>query len=97
MGSKEMAEKPNKYFVSVFMVEDMSYIPKIHESQLAEVSMVVTTKEKVLEELNGLKVDKSLGSDGLHPRVLEEIAEEIVEVLVVIFQEFREDPRGLEN
>ena len=47
---------------------------------------MVITKEKVLEKLKGLKVDKSPGPDGLHPRVLKEIAEEIVESLVVTFQ-----------
>eukprot|EP00061_Rhincodon_typus_P007991 g30194.t1 len=35
----------------------------------------------------GLMVDKSPGPDGLHPRVVREIAEEIVEVLVLIFLE----------
>ena len=34
----------------------------------------------------GLKVDKSLGPDDLHPRVLKEVALEIVDPLVVIFQ-----------
>eukprot|EP00061_Rhincodon_typus_P002814 g18530.t1 len=55
--------------------------------------MVAVNKEKVLEKLIGLKVDKSPGTDGLHPRVLKEIAEEIVEALVVIFQELLESGR----
>eukprot|EP00061_Rhincodon_typus_P001073 g13633.t1 len=80
-----MAEELNNYFASVFMVEDMSNLPKIQERQGAELSMVAITKKKVLVKLIGLKVDKSPGSDGLHPRVLKEIAEEIVEALVVIF------------
>ena len=48
-------------------------------------SAVAITKEKVLEKLKRLKMDKSPGPDGLHPRVQKEIAEEIVEALVVIF------------
>eukprot|EP00061_Rhincodon_typus_P013416 g39782.t1 len=55
--------------------------------------MVAITKEK----LNGLKVDKSPGPDGLYPRVLKEIAEEIVEALVVIFQELLESGRVPED
>eukprot|EP00061_Rhincodon_typus_P001230 g14106.t1 len=55
--------------------------------------MVTIIKEKVLEKLTGLKVDISLGPDGLHPRVLKEITEEIVESLVVIFQESIESGR----
>jgi len=67
---KEMAEELNKYFASVFTVEDVIDIPTIQESQGAEMSMVAITKEKELEKLKGLKVDKSPGPDGLHPRVL---------------------------
>eukprot|EP00061_Rhincodon_typus_P009015 g32155.t1 len=39
----------------------------------------VIIKEKVLGKLKGLKVDKSPGLDGLHPRVVKKIAEEILE------------------
>eukprot|EP00061_Rhincodon_typus_P002621 g18030.t1 len=58
--------------------------------------MVAITKEKVLEKLKSLKVDKP-GPDGLHPRVLKEIAEEIVEALLVIFQESLESGRVPED
>jgi len=34
----------------------------------------------------GLKADKSPGPDNLHPRVLKEVALEILDALVVIFQ-----------
>eukprot|EP00061_Rhincodon_typus_P014879 g42236.t1 len=49
-----------------------------------EVSVVAITKEKVLGILKGLRMDKSPRPDGLHPRVLKEIADEIVEALVII-------------
>eukprot|EP00061_Rhincodon_typus_P018197 g47268.t1 len=97
MGNKEMAEELNKYFASVFMVEDTSNFPKIQECQDAEVSMVVITTEKVLETLKGLKVNKSPRPDGLQPSVLKEIAEEIVAVLVLIFQESLESGRVPED
>eukprot|EP00061_Rhincodon_typus_P002130 g16686.t1 len=92
-----MAEELNNYFASVFIVEGTSNIPKIRESQGAELSIVATIKEKMLEKLNGLKVDKSPGPDGLHPRVLKEIVEEVVETLVVIFQESLESGRVPED
>eukprot|EP00061_Rhincodon_typus_P005550 g25192.t1 len=44
-------------------------------------------------KLEGIKVDKSPGLDGLQPRGLKEIAEEILEALVVIFQESQESGR----
>eukprot|EP00061_Rhincodon_typus_P006997 g28221.t1 len=56
-------------------------------------SIVTITKEKGMEKLKGLKVDKSLRP---HPRDLKEIAEETVEALVVIFQESLELGRFLE-
>eukprot|EP00061_Rhincodon_typus_P000987 g13375.t1 len=59
--------------------------------------MVAITKEKVLVKLIGLKVDKSPGPNGLHPRALKEIAEEIVAALVVIFQESLESRRVPED
>eukprot|EP00061_Rhincodon_typus_P002363 g17344.t1 len=92
-----MVEELNNYFTLVFMVEDTSNIPKIRESQGAELSMVASTKEKMLEKLIGLKVDRSPGPDGLHPRVLKEIAEEIVQAIVVIFQESLESGRVPED
>eukprot|EP00061_Rhincodon_typus_P002539 g17838.t1 len=59
--------------------------------------MVDITNEKVLEKRKGLKVDKSAGPDGQHPRILKEIAEEILEALVVIFQELLESGRVQED
>eukprot|EP00061_Rhincodon_typus_P013536 g39966.t1 len=54
----------------------------------AEQSVVAISKENVLEKLKSLKVAKSPGQD---PRVLKQVAEEIVEVLVLIFQESLEE------
>eukprot|EP00061_Rhincodon_typus_P005437 g24949.t1 len=79
-----MAEELNRYFASVFMVDDISNVPELQECQGAEVRLVAITKEKVLGKLKGL-------------RVLKEIAEEIVQVLVVIIQESLESGRVPEN
>eukprot|EP00061_Rhincodon_typus_P007116 g28467.t1 len=85
MGNKEMVEEPNRYFSSVFIVGDNIIMPELQEGQGAE--------EKLLGKLKGLKVDKSPGPDGLHPRVLKEIAEELVEALLGNFQESLESGR----
>eukprot|EP00061_Rhincodon_typus_P017913 g46844.t1 len=90
-----MAEELNQYFASVFAVEDSS-IPELQESQ-ERVNTVAITKEKVLGKLKGLKVVKLPGPDGLHLRVLKEMAEEIVEALVVIFLESLESGRVPED
>eukprot|EP00061_Rhincodon_typus_P016362 g44544.t1 len=58
--------------------------------------MVAITKERMLET-EWLKVDKPPGPDRLHPRVLKKIAEDIVELLVVIFKELLESGRVPED
>eukprot|EP00061_Rhincodon_typus_P005121 g24239.t1 len=78
-----MSEELNRYIASVFTMEDTSSIPELQESQVSEVIAMAFTKEMVLEKLKGLKVDKSPRPDGLHCRVLKEIAEENVLVLVI--------------
>eukprot|EP00061_Rhincodon_typus_P013456 g39836.t1 len=51
----------------------------------------------MLGKLKGLMVDKPPGPDGLHPRILKELAEEIVEALVGIFQKSLESMSISEN
>lgn len=60
MGNSEMAEALNQYFVSVFTVEDNNSVPKtaVNTVELGEITI---TREKILNKLKGLKLDKSLG------------------------------------
>eukprot|EP00061_Rhincodon_typus_P012323 g37977.t1 len=51
------------------------------------VEWMAITKEKMLGKLKVLEVDKSPGAEGLYPRFWKDKAEEIIEALVVIFQE----------
>eukprot|EP00061_Rhincodon_typus_P013498 g39904.t1 len=83
----EMAKELNMYFASILTVEDASSIMQLQDSQGTEVTVVAITKEKVLGKLRSPKVENSPRADALLPRVLKEIAEDIVEALVVIFQE----------
>ena len=87
-GNKKMAEELNLYFTSVFTKEDVNIVPEVlretcFSQELKEISI---SREMVLGKLMGLKVDKSPGPDNLHPRVLKEVVLEIVDTLVVIFQ-----------
>uniref|UniRef100_A0A4W3J087 Reverse transcriptase domain-containing protein n=1 Tax=Callorhinchus milii TaxID=7868 RepID=A0A4W3J087_CALMI len=87
---KDMAESLNKYFATVFTLEDTENLPRIEGNQEENVSEqlggINMSKEMVLGKLSGLKTDKSPGPDGLHPRVLKEVATEIVDGLSLIFQ-----------
>ena len=90
MGNKEMAEELNRYFGSVFTKEDTNNLPDVLEDRgskgVEELKEIFIRREIVLGRLMGLKDDKSPGPDGLHPRVLREVALEIVDALVIIFQ-----------
>ena len=88
MGNKEMAEELNVYFASVFTKEDMNNVPEVlrETSFSEELKEISISREMVLEKLMGLKVDKSPDPDNLHPMVLKEVALEIVDPLMVIFQ-----------
>ena len=49
--------------------------------------IVVTNKEGVTKLLKGLNPSKALGPDGLHPRVLKELAKELGPVFAHLFQQ----------
>uniref|UniRef100_A0A4W3K5J0 Reverse transcriptase domain-containing protein n=1 Tax=Callorhinchus milii TaxID=7868 RepID=A0A4W3K5J0_CALMI len=80
----------NNYFASVFTLEDTENLPKIEGNLEAngseELKEMNISKAIELEKLIGLKNDKSPGPDGLHPRVLKEVAAEKMDPLFLIFQ-----------
>src|SRR6218665_3513513 len=85
---EEAAEVLNKYFSSVFTLEDLGNIPEPKQTCLSSengLTWIIFTKENVVEQLKRLKTDKSPGIDELHPKFLHEVREEIGEVLAQIF------------
>jgi len=85
----EAAEVLNKYFSSVFTLEELRNIPEPSQAFLDSggggLSQIIFTKENVVEKLKGLKTDKSPGLDELHPKFLHEVREEIGAALAQIF------------
>ena len=91
IGDKEMAEQLNTYFGSVSTKEDTNEMTEMLEnakfSEREELRVINISREMVLGKLMGLKADKSPEPDNPHPRVLKEVAVEIVGALLIIFQD----------
>ena len=65
---EEAAEVLNKYFSSVFTLEDLGNIPEPNQTCLASgngLTQIIFTKENVVEQLKRLQTDKSPGIDDL--------------------------------
>jgi hypothetical protein len=84
-----MANILNDNFSAVFTKEDTESIPTPHNmfqgndaNRLTEIKVSSQDVEKVL---NKLKVNKSPGPDGIHPRVLKEAKDALIMPLKIIF------------
>ena len=85
---QEASEVLNEQYYKQFTKEDTSNLPDIPPKHLSseELKKFKITEEVVLKELKNLKPNKAPGIDGLHPRVLKEMAEEIAHPLTLIYQ-----------
>ncbi|CAJ0934920.1 unnamed protein product [Ranitomeya imitator] len=70
---EEKANILNTFFSTVFTMENemLGEIPRNNENPILRVTNL--TQEEVRNRLNKIKIDKSPGPDGIHPRVLREL------------------------
>ena len=81
----EKAEVFLNYFGSVFTIEDKTNIPNMRPFTDKILADLVITKEMVNKKLSKLNITKSPGPDGIHPRVLFELREELTEPFHILF------------
>jgi hypothetical protein len=73
---EEIAEVLGDQYYKTFTQEDTTNIPTILDKELKTPPIVkfTATQDKVYKVLKNLKIDKSPGLDGMHPRLLNELA-----------------------
>jgi hypothetical protein len=64
----------SQFFSSVFTDENLNSIPAIEERPVGSKFSFEIHEEEVLKRLVSLNPNKSSGSDGFHPRLLNELA-----------------------
>ena len=76
-----MAEVLNEYFSSVFTTEDISSLPvtltKFEGSKSEHLGQLFVTPEMIAKKIKKMKDNKSPGVDGIPPKLLKEIVEQI--------------------
>ena len=70
----QKADVLKDFFTSVFTKEDDTKLPDIENKTDTILSHVNITQESMFKKLNSLNISKSCGPDGLHPKVLKELA-----------------------
>ena len=84
-----MAEELNMHFSSVFTRENTSPLPvpetKFNGSEGERLGQLVVTPEVVASKINNMKENKSPGVDGISPKILKEIVEQISMALAHMF------------
>ena len=76
-----MAEVLNEYFSSVFTTEDISSLPvlftKFEGNKSEQLGQLFVTPEMIAKKIKKMKDNKSAGVDGIPPKLLKEIVEQI--------------------
>ncbi len=82
----EKAETLNNFFSSVFTEEDTTNMPSMNTVHDGDPMKNITVNESMVKKrLKKLKVNKSAGPDGLHPKFLKEISESIIKPLTILY------------
>ena len=85
----QMAEVMNEYFSSVFTTEDISSLPvpfnKFERNKSEQLGQFFVTPEIIANKIKKMKDNKSPGVDGITPKLLKEIVEQISKPLAKVF------------
>ena len=85
--NQEKAEILNSYFASVFEMEGTEVLPDFDDRVFAEpLTSIVINATKISKATDKLKASKSQGPDQIHPKLIKECKDLLLEPLETIFQ-----------
>ena len=82
---EEKSQVLNDFFSSVFVQESKDNIPTFDKEVENNLSNIQITENDMLNVLKSLNVNKSPGPDGIHPKILRELCNELSYPLKVLF------------
>ena len=80
-----IAQVLSNFFKSVYVNEGSGPLPEFKAQVKSKIRSIDVTEEDIKCALKSLNVNKSKGPDGIHPRVLKELADQIASPLCKIF------------
>ena len=81
---KDKANILQNQFASVFIHEPPGDVPSLPTYTEFSTNYVKVTTEMVHEELSNLNINKSVGPDEIHPRILNELADELSKPIALL-------------
>ena len=87
VGDLDMANELNDFFSSVFSNEDLSRLPAIEPEGTEKIETVQISRSKIIEKIKKLKEKSAPGPDGITPKILKTVANEIAFPLQIIFEQ----------
>lgn len=90
-GNKDKACVLSDQFSRMFIEEPEGDTPTAAPRNGRDIDSINITKEKINKVLQRLKINKSPGPDGIHPRVVKEMREELLEPLRILFNSSLEE------
>jgi hypothetical protein len=86
-GDKEMANLLNGLFSSVFTWEDLTSIPAATQLETETLERVCVTAKEVRAKIIKLKPFSAAGPDGIGPQLFQELQNELITTLVIIYRQ----------
>ncbi len=83
--NKQMADKLNNFFTSVFTKENTSNIPPKNQESTCGMDKIIITQDKIRRKIQELRLDSAAGPNGITPRLLKNLGHSILQPLELVY------------